>query len=85
MLFVDSFVLVLVGLLNPESNLDIMLLVARAITHLVDILPSSCAVVVHYGAVNCFRARVLTIEYMNLAEQLLHTFLIMYNLYVLFF
>lgn len=66
---VDSFVPVLVGLLNHESNPDIMLLAARALTHLVDVLPSSCAAVVHYGAVSCFVARLLTIEYMDLAEQ----------------
>ncbi|PON57795.1 Coatomer beta subunit [Parasponia andersonii] len=66
---VDSFVPVLVGLLNHESNPDIMLLAARALTHLCDVLPSSCVAVVHYGAVSCFCARLLTIEYMDLAEQ----------------
>lgn len=66
---VDSFGPVLVGLLNHESNPDIMLLAARALTHLCDVLPSSCAAVVHYGAVTCFVARLLTIEYMDLAEQ----------------
>ncbi|CAM8929468.1 unnamed protein product [Rhodiola kirilowii] len=66
---VDSFVPVLVGLLNHEVNPDIMLLAARALTHLCDVLPSSCAAVVHYGAVPCFCARLLTIEYMDLAEQ----------------
>jgi E3 ubiquitin-protein ligase TRIP12 len=66
---VDSFVPVLVGLLNHESNPDIMLLAARALTHLCDVLPSSCSSVVHYGAVACFCARLLTIEYMDLAEQ----------------
>ncbi|CAN8276728.1 unnamed protein product [Cochlearia groenlandica] len=66
---VDSFVPVLVGQLNHESNPDIMLLAARALTHLCDVLPSSCAAVVHYGAVSCFVARLLTIEYMDLAEQ----------------
>lgn len=66
---VDSFVPVLVGLLNHESNPDIMLLAARALSHLCDVLPSSCAAVVHYGAVPCFCARLLTIEYMDLAEQ----------------
>lgn len=66
---VDSFAPVLVGLLNHESNPDIMLLAARALTHLCDVLPSSCAAVVHYGAVTCFVARLLTIEYMDLAEQ----------------
>lgn len=66
---VDCFVPVLVGLLNHGSNPDIMLLAARALTHLVDVLPSSCAAVVHYGAVSCFVARLLTIEYIDLAEQ----------------
>ncbi|GJZ50888.1 E3 ubiquitin protein ligase UPL3 isoform X1 [Tanacetum coccineum] len=66
---VDSFVPVLVGLLNYESNPDVMLLAARALTHLCDVLPSSCVSVVHYGAVSCFVARLLTIEYMDLAEQ----------------
>ncbi|KAE9593379.1 putative aminoacyltransferase, E1 ubiquitin-activating enzyme [Lupinus albus] len=66
---VDSFVPVLVGLLNHEINPDIMLLAARALTHLCDVLPSSCAAVVHYGAVSIFCARLLTIEYMDLAEQ----------------
>ncbi|CAI9781992.1 unnamed protein product [Fraxinus pennsylvanica] len=66
---VDSFAPVLVELLNHESNPDIMLLAARALTHLVDVLPSSCAAVVHYGAVTCFVTRLLTIEYMDLAEQ----------------
>jgi E3 ubiquitin-protein ligase TRIP12 len=73
---VDSFVPVLVGLLNHESNPDIMLLAARALTHLCDVLPSSCAAVVHYGAVSCFCARLLTIEYMDLAEQVRFGFFI---------
>ncbi|KAJ8512361.1 hypothetical protein OPV22_002795 [Ensete ventricosum] len=66
---VDSFVPVLVGLLNHESNPDIMLLAARALTYLCDVLPSSCSAVVRYGAIPCFCARLLTIEYMDLAEQ----------------
>ncbi|CAA6655990.1 unnamed protein product [Spirodela intermedia] len=55
--------------LARSPNPDIMLLAARAITHLCDVLPSSCAAVVHYGAVPCLCARLLTIEYMDLAEQ----------------
>ncbi|KAK4377364.1 hypothetical protein RND71_003660 [Anisodus tanguticus] len=66
---VDSYVPVLVGLLNHGSNPDIMLLAARALTHLVDVLPFSGAAVVHYGAVSCFVAHLITIEYMDLAEQ----------------
>lgn len=69
---VDSFVPVLVGLLNYEYSPDMMLLAARALTHLCDVLPSSCAAVVHYGAVPCFCARLLTIEYIDLAEQVRH-------------
>ncbi|AQK67615.1 Putative hect E3 ubiquitin ligase [Zea mays] len=48
---------------------DVMLLAARALSNLVDVLPSSCSAVVHYGAIQCFCARLLTIEYMDLAEQ----------------
>ena len=70
---VDSFVPVLVSLLNHEYNADMMLLAARALTHLCDVLPSSCAAVVHYGAVPCLCARLLTIEYIDLAEQVLIT------------
>ncbi|WOK98807.1 E3 ubiquitin-protein ligase [Canna indica] len=66
---VDSFVPVLVGMLNHESNPDIMLLAARSLTYLCDVQPSSCSAVVRYGAIPCFCARLLTIEYMDLAEQ----------------
>ncbi|KAM3376764.1 hypothetical protein P3S68_009177 [Capsicum galapagoense] len=64
-----SFVPVLLGLLNHKNNPDITLLAARALTHLVDVLPSSCVAILHYGAVSCFVACLLTIEYMDLAEQ----------------
>nr|GEX72072.1 E3 ubiquitin-protein ligase UPL3 [Tanacetum cinerariifolium] len=40
-----------------------------SVDSLCDVLPSSCVSVVHYGAVSCFVARLLTIEYMDLAEQ----------------
>ncbi|MFS7911473.1 hypothetical protein Hanom_Chr02g00118511 [Helianthus anomalus] len=41
--------LVLVGLLNHESNPDIMLLAARALILLCGVLLSLCVAVVHYG------------------------------------
>ena len=56
-------------LLNAEHNPDIMLLAARAITFLADVLPSSCSSIVRHGAVPAFCARLLTIEYIDLAEQ----------------
>jgi E3 ubiquitin-protein ligase TRIP12 len=65
----DAFVPALVHLLNAEWQPDVMLLAARALTHLADVLPASCAAIVHYGAVPCFCARLLTIEYIDLAEQ----------------
>ncbi|KAK1394876.1 HECT-type E3 ubiquitin transferase [Heracleum sosnowskyi] len=66
---VDSFVPVLVNMLTYMENADIMLLAARAITHLCDVLPSSCTAVVHFGAVDSLVNKLLTIEYMDLAEQ----------------
>ncbi|PHT98118.1 hypothetical protein BC332_32943 [Capsicum chinense] len=66
---VYSFVPVLLGLLNHKNNPDIIFLVARALTHVVDVLSSSCIAILHYRAVSCFVARLLTIEYMDLAEQ----------------
>jgi len=68
---VDAFVPPLVTLLACEYSPDIMLLSARALTHLCDVLPSSCAAIVHYGAIPCLCARLLTIEYIDLAEQVL--------------
>ncbi|KAM3320222.1 hypothetical protein P3S67_007422 [Capsicum chacoense] len=58
---------------GKQNNPDIMLLLARSLTHLVDVLPSSCVAVVHYEAVSCFVARLLTIQYMDLAEQSLQS------------
>lgn len=46
-----------------------MLLAARALTYLADVLPSSCSSIVRHGAVPAFCARLLTIEYIDLAEQ----------------
>ncbi|XP_062224400.1 E3 ubiquitin-protein ligase UPL3-like isoform X2 [Phragmites australis] len=71
---VDAFVPILVGMLGrqeeePAASPEVMLLAARALANLVDVLPSSCSAVVHYGAIQCFCARLLTIEYMDLAEQ----------------
>jgi len=76
---VDSFVPVLVTLLNHESNPEIMLLAARALTHLCDVLPQACVSVVHYGAVPSFCDRLLTIEYMDLAEQVCTIYYICVN------
>ena len=68
-LSVQVALLLQVQLLNTEHNPDVMLLAARAITFLADVLPSSCSSIVRHGAVPAFCARLLTIEYIDLAEQ----------------
>lgn len=46
-----------------------MLLAARALTFMADVLPNSCGAIVRHGAVAAFCQRLLTIEYIDLAEQ----------------
>ena len=55
--------------LNAEHNPDIMLLAARALTFMADVMPASCSAIVRNGAVPIFCARLMTIEYIDLAEQ----------------
>lgn len=66
---VDEFVPILVQLLGEEHSPDMMLFAARALTFLADVLPSSCNAIVGYNAVPAFCARLLNIEYIDLAEQ----------------
>jgi len=54
--------------LGAEHNPDIMLLAARALTFLADV-PGLTSSIVRHGAVPAFCARLLTIEYIDLAEQ----------------
>ena len=68
---VDEFVPVLVELMEPERNPDIILLAARALTNLVHLLPNSCATVVRCQAVPALVSRILEISYIDLAEQCL--------------
>lgn len=57
------------GLLQSDSNPEVMLLAARALTFLADVLPASCSSIVRHGAVPAFCERLLNIEYIDLAEQ----------------
>ena len=68
-LSVDSFAPVLVNLMQAEHNPDAMLLAARALTSMADILPNSRGAIIHHGALPQFCSRLLTIEYIDLAEQ----------------
>ena len=55
--------------LSTEHSPDIMLLAARAITHLADVMPAACSSIVRHGAVAVLCGRLLAIEYIDLAEQ----------------
>lgn len=65
----EQAVPILVQLLTHEHNPDIMLLAARALTFLADVFPPSCISIIRHGAVPAFCARLLTIEFIDLAEQ----------------
>ncbi|KAL3152604.1 hypothetical protein ABBQ32_001622 [Trebouxia sp. C0010 RCD-2024] len=59
----------LISLLNVEHNSQLMLLAARNLTLLADVLPTICSSIVRHGAVAALCARLMTIEYIDLAEQ----------------
>ena len=58
-----------IGLLQTDHNPDIMLLAARSLTFLADVLPTCCGTIVRHGAVPALCERLLNIEYIDLAEQ----------------
>ncbi|PSC70280.1 E3 ubiquitin-ligase UPL3-like isoform A [Micractinium conductrix] len=65
----EQVVPLLVNFLGYEHNPDLMLLAARALTFLADVFPPAAASIIRHGAVPAFCARLLTIEYIDLAEQ----------------
>ncbi|KAL4436702.1 hypothetical protein ABPG75_003841 [Micractinium tetrahymenae] len=65
----EQVVPLLVNFLGYEHNPDLMLLAARALTFLADVFPPACGSIIRHGAVPAFCARLLTIEYIDLAEQ----------------
>ena len=66
-----------VNFLGAEHNPDLMLLAARALTFLADVFPPAAASIIRHGAVPAFCARLLTIEYIDLAEQSLQVGLLL--------
>eukprot|EP00871_Galdieria_phlegrea_P000982 jgi/Galph1/1885/GphlegSOOS_G582.1 len=68
---VDSFVPILVSLLEPTESPDTMLLAARALSHMIEALPHSAAAVAHHGAPTVLCNALLSIQYIDLAEQAL--------------
>ncbi|EPS57593.1 hypothetical protein M569_17224, partial [Genlisea aurea] len=69
-LLIDSFSPILVTLAR-HSNPDIMLLALRAITYFCDINPRSSSFLVRHDVVPTLCERLITIEYLDLAEQCL--------------
>ncbi|ESQ40197.1 hypothetical protein EUTSA_v10012430mg [Eutrema salsugineum] len=67
----DSLSPMLVKLAKHESNADIMLLAIRAITYLCDVYPRSVAFLVRHETIPALCQRLLTIEYLDVAEQCL--------------
>lgn len=65
---------VLVKLAKHENNADIMLLAIRAITYLCDVYPRSVAFLVRHETIPALCQRLLTIEYLDVAEQVCYTF-----------
>ena len=65
----DSFVPALVECMTYEYMPDIMLLAARALTTMADVMPPSRGAIIRHGALAQFCSRLLTIEYIDLAEQ----------------
>jgi len=65
----DSFVPVLIQLLNVEYNPEIMLISCRALAYLMEALPSSCGSIVNHKGVEPLCAKLLSIDYIDLAEQ----------------
>lgn len=65
---VHSFVPELVKILNND-NPELMLLAARALTQLCEMIPMSCNALVNHGAVPYFCGILQSIQYIDVAEQ----------------
>ncbi|XP_020579574.1 E3 ubiquitin-protein ligase UPL4 [Phalaenopsis equestris] len=66
---VDNALPLLVKLAGSEGNPDVMLLAIRAITYLCDVMPRSADAIVRHGALPVLCGRLLSIEYLDVAEQ----------------
>ncbi|KAK2079957.1 hypothetical protein QBZ16_002352 [Prototheca wickerhamii] len=67
----DTAVPLLIRCLNSDDSPDAALLAARALTFLADVSGPCAAAVVRHGAAPALVARLLSIEYIDLAEQAL--------------
>lgn len=66
---VNLFVAPLVNLLRNKKNIEIKIYAARALTHMMEALPSSSSSIANHGAAEPLCENLLSIEYIDLAEQ----------------
>jgi len=66
---IDAFASPLVSLMAQGASPEVMLLAARALTHMMDALPSSASAIAAAGAAAPLCGSLIAIEYMDLAEQ----------------
>ncbi|KAF9109166.1 Ubiquitin fusion degradation protein 4 [Mortierella sp. AM989] len=71
--FVKELVLLMRGSGDGDDNPEIMLLACRCLSNLMEAIPSSLGSVVHGGAVPVLCAKLIEIQYIDLAEQSLTT------------
>ena len=62
-------VILQVNLLQESENPEILLLSARGLTYLADVMPACCGMIVRHEAVPVLCERLLNIEYIDVAEQ----------------
>lgn len=68
---VEQFVPALVELLNYEHNPDMMLLATRALSYMMESIPKSAKSIINNNAVPIFCAKLMFIQYIDVAEQTL--------------
>ncbi|KAF9202177.1 Ubiquitin fusion degradation protein 4 [Haplosporangium sp. Z 27] len=71
--FVKELVLLMRGTGDGDDNPEIMLLACRCLSNMMEAIPSSLGSVVHGGAVPVLCAKLIEIQYIDLAEQSLTT------------
>eukprot|EP00818_Percolomonas_sp_WS_P008358 CAMPEP_0117439754 /NCGR_PEP_ID=MMETSP0759-20121206/2726_1 /TAXON_ID=63605 /ORGANISM="Percolomonas cosmopolitus, Strain WS" /LENGTH=1495 /DNA_ID=CAMNT_0005231475 /DNA_START=707 /DNA_END=5194 /DNA_ORIENTATION=- len=66
---INHFGPILVGLFESESNIDLLILLARCFTNMVDAVPECGHLLIKEGLLSTINEKLLNIEYIDLAEQ----------------
>jgi len=72
---VDQFVPPLVSIIQNSQDPNLMLFVCRAFSHLLEALPTSVGHLVRNGAIPALCEKLLAVEYIDLAEQVINALL----------